>query len=266
MNIIAINGSHRGAKGITYAFLKQIEKGIIESNSTIKIINLIDKKINHCIGCEKCHPSEDSDRYLTCIYNDNDDMSSIIKEIKEADAIIFATPVYIFQMSGFMKNFIDRYYGTSDVNHFAVSKDGLFFHHIPDEFKKPFYLLTTYCSLEYLAAKNVVEYFKIYSRFMDAPFYGKILRSECSVIEKTDIKTSKVKQQLYDDLYKAGLEVGKKRKLNSNLEKRITRSIIPFSKVVLLLIKVKFLRSIILDMLLKASKHDATKEENELSS
>lgn len=265
MNILAINGSHRGERGITYTFLKQIEKGIIDSNSTFKIINLVHKNIYHCIGCESCHPSEKSDRYLKCMNHDKDDMASILKEIEAADAIIFATPVYIFQMSGFMKNFLDRYYGTSDVNHFAASNEGLFFHHIPDEFKKPFYLLTTYCSLEYLAAKNIVEYFNIYSRFMDAPFYGRLVRGECSVISITDIKTSKIKQELYDDFYKVGLEIGKRKKLKKGLEKKITKSVIPFSKIVLLLLKVKFLRKFILDMLLKASKHEGTVEDNGLS-
>lgn len=265
MNILAINGSHRGERGSTYTFLKQIEKGVIDSNSTFKIINLIHKNISPCIGCEGCHPSEGSDRYLKCINHDKDDMAFILKEVEEADAIIFATPVYIFQMSGVMKNFIDRYYGTSDVNRFAASNDGLFFHHIPDEFKKPFYLLTTYCSLEYLATKSIVEYFKIYSRFMDAPLYGKLVRGECSVISITDINTSKIKQELYDNFYKVGLEIGKRKKLKRSLEKKITKSVIPFSKVVLLLLKVKFLRMFILDMLLKASKHEEKIVDNGVS-
>jgi hypothetical protein len=61
------------------------------------------------------------------------------------------------------------------------------------------------------------------------------------------------------------LEIGKRKKLKKGLEKKITKSVIPFSKIVLLLLKVKFLRKFILDMLLKASKHEGTVEDNGLS-
>ncbi|MEE6449053.1 flavodoxin family protein [Gottfriedia acidiceleris] len=39
----------------------------------------------------------------------NDDYEEIIKEMLEHDTIIFSTPLYWYGMSGYMKNFIDRW-------------------------------------------------------------------------------------------------------------------------------------------------------------
>lgn len=38
----------------------------------------------------------------------NDDSQEIVSEIKESDVLVFATPVYYYEMSGQMKTLLDR--------------------------------------------------------------------------------------------------------------------------------------------------------------
>jgi multimeric flavodoxin WrbA len=67
-----------------------------------EIINLHDYRIDYCKGCE------------TCITQDycpaDDDVSKIDEKLIQADGIIFSTPVYMENLSGILKTFIDRNY------------------------------------------------------------------------------------------------------------------------------------------------------------
>ncbi len=75
-------------------------KGALENGNKIEKISLKDKEIKFCKGCLACQNTK------KCIIND--DMSEIIGKIKEADAIVFATPIYYYEMSGQMKTLLDR--------------------------------------------------------------------------------------------------------------------------------------------------------------
>ncbi len=100
--IIGINGSPR-KNGSTAKLLKRALKSIEKYGGKIYTLHLIDKKIKPCLG----HYSTDSElcRYPCKV---KDDMQRIYSLLIKADGIIFASPVYWFNVSGLMKNFLDR--------------------------------------------------------------------------------------------------------------------------------------------------------------
>ncbi len=102
IKIVGINGSPR-KYGNTYKMLKLALYSAEEMGAEIKTIDLYDKKIEPCLGCL-------ADNQYACKYPCviKDDMQEIYKIILESDGIIFATPVYWFNMGGLMKNLIDR--------------------------------------------------------------------------------------------------------------------------------------------------------------
>jgi multimeric flavodoxin WrbA len=59
-------------------------------------------KVNGCIGCNACY----SDEKHRCIQKD--DMEQIYAQLKDADAIVIATPVYFYNVSSQLKCIIDR--------------------------------------------------------------------------------------------------------------------------------------------------------------
>jgi len=103
MYILGISGSPR-KNGNTDLFLKETLKSV-ECES--KFIALRDLNIKPCDGCESC-----STRRSCHI---QDDMTLVYEEIKKADAIILASPVYFGSISGQLKEMMDRtlclYYG-----------------------------------------------------------------------------------------------------------------------------------------------------------
>ena len=175
MKILAINGSHRGDRGHTRFLLDHLFAGASSRDADCQIVTLAGLKINRCLACGKCHTEG---QYLRCVYDGKDDVREIFNQMAEADLLVFATPVYIFQMSGLMKTFLDRMYGTADVNDLRVAGSGLFFHHVDRAISsKPFVPLICCDNIESATPRNVIDYFRTYSRFNDAPQVGLLVRN-----------------------------------------------------------------------------------------
>ena len=104
MNILAVLGSPR-VKGNTSNLLNKYLSGVDNSLYDIKInrLYLQERKIESCIGCNACQ-SEDR----KCVIQD--EMQDIYPLVCDADIIILATPVYIFNMTSQLKGFLDRLY------------------------------------------------------------------------------------------------------------------------------------------------------------
>lgn len=175
MKILAINGSHRGGKGHTQFLIDRLFQGAAAAGAACECVRLADMRINRCLACGRCH---DDDHYLRCVYDEKDDVRSIFRKMAEADLIVYATPVYVFGMSGLFKTFLDRLYGTGNTFDLRLSESGLMFHHIDRAIcSKPFVALVCCDNLEALTPHNVLDYFKGFSKFMDAPQVGVLVRN-----------------------------------------------------------------------------------------
>jgi multimeric flavodoxin WrbA len=97
MRIIGINGSPR-KKGNTQALLKIALKS--SQINDIKLIHLIDYKIEPCNGCGLCWKTK------KCPIDD--DLEKVVSELVTSDAILVGSPVYYGTVSAQMKAFIDR--------------------------------------------------------------------------------------------------------------------------------------------------------------
>lgn len=75
-------------------------KGAEEAGHETKKICLYDKKIDFCKGCLACQTTG------KCILRD--DAERIIAQMKTMDVLVFATPIYFYEMSGQMKTLLDR--------------------------------------------------------------------------------------------------------------------------------------------------------------
>jgi len=77
-------------------------KGSSEVGHIAEKINIRDINLKFCEGCFACQKSKDN---LCPI---KDDMSSYLPRLQNADVLVFATPVYFFDMCGQLKTFLDR--------------------------------------------------------------------------------------------------------------------------------------------------------------
>lgn len=75
-------------------------KGATEAGNEIEKITLYDKQIGFCKGCLACQHTQ------RCVIHD--DADTIAQKMLKADVIVFATPIYYYEMCGQMKTMLDR--------------------------------------------------------------------------------------------------------------------------------------------------------------
>ena len=97
MKILSIIGSSR-KNGNTATLANHIAKNY-KNHETLY---LSDYTINNCTGCEGCNGT------FQCIIKD--DFNLIVSKMLDSDIIIWGSPTYWYNVSGYMKTFIDRSY------------------------------------------------------------------------------------------------------------------------------------------------------------
>jgi len=102
MRVVAFNGSPN-KEGNTYKSIKMVTDVLEASGIETEIFQVGNHKIRGCMACQKCIKNKD----LKCVFDD-DPVNDFIKEMLDADGIIFGTPVHYAGVAGTMKSFLDR--------------------------------------------------------------------------------------------------------------------------------------------------------------
>lgn len=98
-NVLVISSSLR--KGSNSEILAQeFAKGAAEAGNKVEFESLRGKNIAFCKGCLACQKKG------KCVIKD--DANAITQKMKNADVIVFATPIYYYEMSGQLKTMLDR--------------------------------------------------------------------------------------------------------------------------------------------------------------
>ena len=99
--ILIVLGGGR-ANGNTAQLANAFMKGAKEAGHEVELISLNQLNVNGCIGCNACRYEK------PCIQKD--DFNSLVPKIKEADLLVFASPLYFWTISSKIKAFIERFY------------------------------------------------------------------------------------------------------------------------------------------------------------
>lgn len=101
MEILGIVGSYR-KNGNTDILVKKVLEGAENCGIKTNLIFLPEYNIKDCIGCEGCKKT------YKCVIKD--DMQKIYQLIEKADALVIGSPTYFYNVTGIMKNFLNRLY------------------------------------------------------------------------------------------------------------------------------------------------------------
>ena len=97
--VLVITTSLR-AKSNSDRLAEELIRGARDAGHEVELVSLKGKEIRFCIGCLSCQKTQ------KCVLKD--DAVRIAEKVKEAETLVFATPIYYYEMSGQMKTLLDR--------------------------------------------------------------------------------------------------------------------------------------------------------------
>ena len=102
MNIVVYNSSPRKERGNTHVIVSEFLAGAAEKGATTRVHFLWGRRIEPCTACYSCWTRTPGE----CVHHD--DMPELLTDFTSADLVVFATPLYVDNISGVMKLFMDR--------------------------------------------------------------------------------------------------------------------------------------------------------------
>ena len=108
IKVVVLDGSHN-KHGMTQKLIKGFLEGIRSidrrGNIKVEIIDLLDRDIGFCRGCNSCTSDKDPINARCTI---DDDCIKIKRKALDSDVLVFASPIYEYSVSSGMKRFLER--------------------------------------------------------------------------------------------------------------------------------------------------------------
>ncbi|WP_048051238.1 flavodoxin family protein [Methanosarcina soligelidi] len=105
MKVTAINGSPRRTWN-TATLLEKALEGASSEGAETEMIHLYDLDFKGCISCFACK-LRDGKSYGKCAMQD--DLTPVLEQLEDADAVILGSPIYLGNSTGEMRSFMERY-------------------------------------------------------------------------------------------------------------------------------------------------------------
>ncbi len=210
MKILALQGSPRPKK-YTQMVLDKFLEGAASCGAECETVHLASKKINPCIGCYTCW-------YKTpgvCIHKD--DVPDILEKLRACDVEVWATPLYHFGMTSYMKTFMERTLPL--IEPFLVEHKGITSHpqRYPDGRTRKMVLVSVCGFPEVSHFDALVENFRLLARTGRKDLAGVLLRPGSEALIVIDM-LGKKGEKVLQAFYRAGQEVVEKGKVSSEAE------------------------------------------------
>lgn len=104
MNIVAVNGGPR--KGWNTArLLESVLEGAADRGMDTELVHLYDLDFKGCTSCFVCKPPG-GPSYGRCAMRDG--LTPLLDVIRNADALVIGSPVYLFEATGETRSFLER--------------------------------------------------------------------------------------------------------------------------------------------------------------
>ena len=111
--ILIALGSPR-KKGNSTVLAHRVADGARNAGADVERLYLYEMDIKPCTACEVCRDE------ISTPCNINDDMEKLDPKLRQADALVIASPIYWFTVSAQTKLFIDRFYALGNSQGYAL--------------------------------------------------------------------------------------------------------------------------------------------------
>ncbi len=218
MEILAINGSPRGKKSNTDRILQPFLEGAREAGAETETVYLKDKTIKPCLGCFTCWTKTPG----VCVHKD-DDMPALLEKLRQADVVVYATPLYIFTVTAQMKAFMDRYIPM--LQPFIIERDGQYIHPPRYESRHSKVVLISNCGFpERHHFSGLEETFRCFTANPDSELVGAILCAGGELLKQPALQESV--QWYIEAARRAGREVVEQGRIAPETQETLDRPLV----------------------------------------
>ncbi len=102
MDVLILNGSARGSRGVTAKLLQGLAEGLAAGGASITEFRVAEMHVAPCKACLSCMHKHRG----VCVQKD--DMEQVYARLKVCDLLVLGTPVYTDNMTAQIKAVIDR--------------------------------------------------------------------------------------------------------------------------------------------------------------
>jgi putative sterol carrier protein/putative NADPH-quinone reductase len=213
MKMLAIQGSPRPKVSNTEILLQQFLQGAQSQGAATETIYLKDKDIHFCVGCYTCWGKTPG----VCIFKD--DMVSLLEKVRGCDILVYATPLYNYNMTSLLKAFQERLLPLVDP---YLIKAGKTYRHPPRyEVNRKMILLSNCGFPEISHFDGLRHVFRHIERSGQIPLIGEILMPAGELLKNEGLRDKL--QGVLQAAYRAGVEVVRDGKVSKETEAQIQK-------------------------------------------
>ena len=213
VKILAIQGSPRPKASNTEILLQEFLKGTQSQGAETETAYLKDKEIHSCVGCYTCWAKTPG----VCVFKD--DMPELLEKVRSCDIIVYATPLYNYNMTSLLKAFQERLLPLADPH---LIKTGETYRHPPRyEVNRKMVLLSTCGFPEISHFDGLRHVFRQIERSGQIPLIGEILMPAGELLKQEGLRENV--QGVLQAAYRAGIEVVRDGKISKEIELEIQK-------------------------------------------
>ena len=220
MKITVVNGSPKAERGNTHVMVEAFLAGAREAGAEGEAVFLARRKIKPCMGCYTCWMKTPG----KCAHED--DMEELLGKFISSDIVVFATPLYVDNVTGLMKNFLDRLIPIADP-HWEKDEHGES-RHLPRYEKPTRFAVISNCGFPEQSHFQVLRlYFRRLARNMSGSVIAEIYRGGGALLTSSDPSLQTFVESYRQLVRKAGKEVAERFAITAETAAQLEKPLVP---------------------------------------
>lgn len=222
MKILAVQGSPRPKVSNTEKVLQAFLQGARSQGAETEAIYLKEKDVHPCIGCYTCWTKSPG----VCVFKD--DMTELLEKVKTSDVLVYATPLYNFNMTAYTKAFMERLLPLLDPH--LVKNGDTYRHPMRFDISRRMVLIST-CGFPEITHFDALRHiFRHIERTASAEVVGELLVPAAEMsLKQEHFKTES--QRILDAASRAGAELVAEGRVSAATEAEIQKPLLSADQI-----------------------------------
>lgn len=221
VKILAVQGSPRPKASNTEILLQEFLKGAQSQGAQTETIYLKEKEIHSCVGCYTCWAKTPG----VCIFKD--DMPELLEKVRGCDILVYATPLYNFNMTSLLKAFQERLLPLLDPH--LVKSGDTYRHPQRYDVNRKMVLISTCGFPEVSHFEGLRHVFRHIEQNGAAPIIGELLMPAGELLKQEGLKEKG--QGVLQVACRAGIEVVRDGRVSKETEMEIQKPLIALDEM-----------------------------------